>query len=232
VWISSKPGHGRNAGIEDLPNELFLAHRDASKNRWPESPAAFQDTISAYNDAAEKLSLVLLRILALAAGRPEEEYVAQAGITESFLKLFSFPSPASGTGHQGQYRLAAHHDYSAVSIIRCPQHPNGLQVLSSTNEWADVYPDEDGLVVLVGEQMTRWTDGALPASWHRVENPQPHHIGDGRRTSTCYFFNPECMGGDVEGYLEGRGEFAEACAMHLQGGSVERTEWGSPARRL
>lgn len=213
-------------------NEVFLAHRDPALNPWPSSPAEFHATVDGYNQAAEALSLVLLRVLALGLDLPEHHFAGQAGATASFLKLFSFPRPQPDDGPHGQYRLAAHHDYSAVSIIRCVERPNGLQALTSTNEWVDVYPDPDSLVVFLGEQMTRWTAGKLAPSWHRVENPQPDHPGDGSRTSTCYFFNPECMAGDVEGYFEGRAEFSSACAAHLAGRAIARNDWESPARRI
>jgi isopenicillin N synthase-like dioxygenase len=213
-------------------NEVFLAHHDPQRNPWPREPAEFEATVSAYNAAAEALSCVLLRAFALALDLPEQHFVDQVGTSASFLKLFRFPRPEPGEVAEGSYRLAAHHDYSAVSIIRCREEPNGLQALTAANEWVDVYPDPDSVVVFAGEQMTRWTDGRVTPSWHRVENPRPDHPGDGSRTSTCYFFNPECMSGDVEGYLDGRVEFARACADHLQGHTVERNEWESPARRI
>ncbi|PRQ00447.1 2OG-Fe(II) oxygenase family protein [Enhygromyxa salina] len=212
-------------------NEVFLAHRDPARNPWPSQPAAFEATVAAYNLQAEALSHVLLRAFAIALGRPEHHFSEQVNASASFLKLFRFPRPAPDDS-AGEYRLAGHHDYSAVSIIRCAEAPNGLQTLSASNEWLDVYPDPDSVVVFAGEQMTRWTDGRVPPSWHRVENPSPDHAGDGSRTSTCYFFNPECMAGDVEGYFDGRAEFAKACADHLSGRAVERNDWESPARRI
>lgn len=215
------------------PNELFLAHRDSDRNPWPSEPPVFGEAIAAYNAEAENLSLLLMRVLALASALPENHLLEQAGQTESFLKLFSFRPPAQTPGAGGKYRLAEHHDYSAVSLIRGAPHPNGLQVLTAANSWEDAYTeDDDALVILVGEQMTRWSNGNWTPSWHRVSNHRDEYPGDGTRASTCYFFNPGCMADDVEGYLEGRAEYARACAAHLEGATVRRNSWESPARQL
>jgi hypothetical protein len=50
--------------------------------------------------------------------------------------------------------------------------------------------------------------------------------------SLCYFFNPEPMAEEVEGYLAGRADYARACATRLGGGAVHRSNWESPASRI
>jgi isopenicillin N synthase-like dioxygenase len=216
---------------EVSPNEVYLAHCDPERNPWPELPQDFRAAVSAYNLAAEQLCLTLLELLAIGLGLPEKHYSAQAGKSSSFLKLFRFPAPQPEAGLRS-YRLAPHHDYSAVSLIRCAERPNGLQVLSPKQEWVEAYPDQGGLIVLLGEQMTRWSDGRLSATWHRVQNPALDDSSEGTRTSTCYFFNPECMAGDVDGYLTGRADFAKACELHLAGTVTNRAHWESPASHL
>ena len=175
-----------------------------------------------------------MRVLALASGQPENHLEDKAGETKLFLKLFSFLSTDRAPDAKGKYRLAEHHDYSAVSILHGAPRPNGLQVLTAANTWEDAYcPDEDSLVILLGEQMTRWSNGAWPPSWHRVINHREEFlIRDGTRSSTCFFFNPGCMADDVEGYLEGRAEYARACEAHLNGARVEQNTWELPARQL
>ena len=90
--------------------------------------------------------------------------------------------------HEGDCILRALH-YPPITVepksaIRAEQHEDidlitllvgasagGLQLLDSNNEWQDISPEEDEIVINVGDMLQRLTNNRLKSTTHRVINP-------------------------------------------------------------
>ncbi len=67
----------------------------------------------------------------------------------------------------GQQRMGAHTDYSTFTILDADPLP-GLQLVSPDNEWVDVIPDEDAVLMNVGDLLAILTNNVWPSTLHRV----------------------------------------------------------------
>lgn len=216
-----------NLAVSRNPNtmhEQLIVHLDEERNSWPAVPSDFRQVVSRYCREAEKLSRTMSEMLALGVGIPAEQVVEREDAPNcSFLKFINWQSPAAGI-RISDYRLAPHYDNAAVSVLHNTHQANGLQVLAERG-WVDLFARPGELLVLFGEQMTRWTNGRVTPSWHQVINHADAYAGDGSRLSSCYFYNPEPMVEDVERYLAGRAKYCEACDASLRGEVVVKQTW-------
>ena len=63
----------------------------------------------------------------------------------------------------------AHTDFGCLTLL-AQQHIGGLQILTRDNEWCDVPPRENMLVVNIGDMLARWTNDRYASTQHRVVN--------------------------------------------------------------
>ena len=70
----------------------------------------------------------------------------------------------------------------------------GLQVLRKDGQWIDAIPEEDELVINVGDMLERHTNNKLRSTIHRVTNP-PKEQWDSPRFSIPFFMHPR---GDMD----------------------------------
>ena len=205
-------------------HEQFIVHLDEGRNSWPQVPSDFRAIVSDYCREAERLARTMTEIIVLGVGLDPTEVVEEPDApNSSFLKYINWQQPGTGI-RISDYRLAPHFDNAAVAVLHNIDHPNGLQVLSDRG-WVDLFARPGELLVLFGEQMTRWTNGRIAPSWHQVVNHGDGHAGVGSRLSTCYFYNPAPMVEDVERYLAGRAKYCEACDAALRGEVVLKQTW-------
>jgi isopenicillin N synthase-like dioxygenase len=212
------------AGNPASPLEQFIIHLDERRTPWPEYPREFRNAVARYNRLAETVSRGVVRMMAVSVGVPEEQVIELPDAANaSFLKILAWQR-TTDYPRIGQFRLAPHHDYAAVGLLKNDDRENGLQVQQGS-DWVEVYTEPGQIAVFLGEQLTRWTDGRVTPCWHRVVNHAANYEGDGRRLSTCYFYNPGPMVPDVERYLAGRAKYCEACVVRLAGGTVTTQTW-------
>ena len=65
----------------------------------------------------------------------------------------------------------------------------GLQVLRKDGKWIDAIPEEDELVINVGDMLERHTNNKLKSTIHRVVNP-PRELWGTSRYSIPFFMHP------------------------------------------
>src|SRR6187401_2344038 len=109
--------------------------------------------------------------------------------------------------HQGNSILRAIHyppiTHEPISAIRAEQHEDinlitllvgasagGLQILDMKNQWLDIVPGEDEIVVNVGDMLQRLTNNYLKSTTHRVVNP-PREEWHRPRLSIPFFLHPK-----------------------------------------
>jgi isopenicillin N synthase-like dioxygenase len=85
-------------------------------------------------------------------------------------------------------RAEQHEDINLITLL-VGASAGGLQVLNKKNQWVDVNPDSDDIVVNVGDMLQRLTNNYLKSTTHRVVNP-PRDMWHTPRLSIPFFLHP------------------------------------------
>ncbi len=158
-------------------------------NRWPAQPSGFRATVTAYYQAMERLTAILMALFAAATGMPPRFFVDRFSAHNSTLRLTNYPAQTAAP-EAGQLRAGAHTDYSALTILLGQDRPGGLQVRRPDGTWIDARTAPHDFVVNIGDLMMAWSNDTWLSNLHRVVNPPPGAGDTARRLSIAYFCNP------------------------------------------
>ena len=135
-------------------------------NQWPAALPAFRPVVLAYQDAATRLAIRVLRAFAAALDQAEDVfepiYTPEA---HQLLKIIRYPGRSDGD-RQG---VGAHKDSGFVTVLLQDEQA-GLQV-QGQDGWIDAPPVEDTFVINIGEILELASNGYLKANVHRVVSP-------------------------------------------------------------
>lgn len=134
----------------------------------------------------EKTGLYVLRALALYIGLEEDYFDHWASNGNSILRPIHYP-PITQEPKEA-VRAAAHGDINLITLLMGAS-AGGLQVLRKDGEWIDAIPNENELVINVGDMLERLTNNKLRSTIHRVINP-PKEEWDKPRYSIPFFMHP------------------------------------------
>ncbi|WP_298328014.1 isopenicillin N synthase family oxygenase [uncultured Dokdonia sp.] len=134
----------------------------------------------------EKTGIYVLRALALYIGLDEFYFDHWANNGNSILRPIHYP-PISEEP-KGAVRAGAHGDINLITLLMGAS-AGGLQVLRKDGEWIDAIPNEDELVINVGDMLERHTNNKLRSTIHRVINPPKEEWGTARY-SIPFFMHP------------------------------------------
>ena len=177
--------HAKDAAAPDL-KEFWHVGRDAiAPNVWPTEPRGFERQVAWLYDALDALGLRLLRALTGPLGVPGDTFDAMAAGGNSVLRLLHYP-PLSPDADPASVRAAAHEDINLITLL-VSASAAGLELLDRSGRWRAVDAPPDSVIVDVGDMLSRITNGALPATTHRVVNPQGPN---GSRYSMPFFLHP------------------------------------------
>ena len=151
-------------------------------NQWPDIDG-WQPTMQRCFGACENLSRQLMQAFALALGLERQFFDAWLSLPMATLgPLYYPPAPNDANGRIG---AGAHTDFGCLTLL-AQQHVGGLEILTRDNEWLEVPPREDMLVVNIGDMLARWTDDRYASTRHRVVNKSGE-----TRLSLAFFFDPD-----------------------------------------
>ncbi|HUY20114.1 MAG TPA: 2-oxoglutarate and iron-dependent oxygenase domain-containing protein [Candidatus Binataceae bacterium] len=180
-------------GLVDVPQNDSYYHCPAAghhfaPNLWPQQPAGLSAAYADYYRAMERLSVVVMRIFALALGLEEDYFGWKCDKPFSVMRVLHYfdqvaePMP-------GQLRCSEHTDYSTMTLLRHDREygADGLQVQNRAGTWVDVPAIPDSFVINLGDMMMRWTNDRWVSTPHRVLNPPPVKTTDSRRLSIAFF---------------------------------------------
>ena len=85
-------------------------------------------------------------------------------------------------------RAEQHEDINLITLL-VGASAGGLQLLTMDNEWKDVVPEADEIVINVGDMLQRFTNNYLKSTTHRVVNP-PRSEWHQPRLSIPFFLHP------------------------------------------
>lgn len=134
----------------------------------------------------EKTGIYVLRALALYIGLEETYFDHWASNGNSILRPIHYPPITEEP--KGAVRAGAHGDINLITLLMGAS-TGGLQVLRKDGEWIDAIPEEDELVINVGDMLERHTNNKLRSTIHRVINP-PRDQWHTPRYSIPFFMHP------------------------------------------
>lgn len=134
----------------------------------------------------EKTGIYVLRALAIYIGLDEFYFDNWVRNGNSILRPIHYP-PIT-TEPKGAVRAGAHGDINLITLLMGAS-AGGLQVLRKDGEWIDAIPNEDELVINVGDMLERHTNNKLRSTIHRVANP-PKEQWHTPRYSIPFFMHP------------------------------------------
>ena len=194
-YISFGKEHAKGKKEGDLKEFWHFGQEpDADANLIEEYPENVQvQELPAFNSTGmqaykmlEKTGIYVLRALALYIGLDEHYFDHWASNGNSILRPIHYPPITEEP--KGAVRAGAHGDINLITLLMGAS-AGGLQVLRKDGEWIDAIPNEDELVINVGDMLERHTNNKLRSTIHRVVNP-PKEQWDTPRYSIPFFMHP------------------------------------------
>ncbi len=128
----------------------------------------------------------LLRAIAIHLNLPDDYFDGKITYGNSILRSIYYPpithEPASAI------RAEQHEDINLITLL-VGASAGGLQLLTAENEWAPIQPEDDEIVINVGDMLQRLTNNYLKSTTHRVVNP-PREMWHLPRLSIPFFLHP------------------------------------------
>ncbi len=134
----------------------------------------------------EKTGIHVLRALALYIGLDEHYFDHWASNGNSILRPIHYPPIEKEP--KGAVRAGAHGDINLITLLMGAS-TGGLQVQRKDGEWIDAIPQEEELVINVGDMLERHTNNKLRSTIHKVINPPKEQWGN-PRYSIPFFMHP------------------------------------------
>ena len=128
----------------------------------------------------------LLQAIGLHLNIGEDYFDSKIQYGNSILRAIHYPpireEPATAI------RAEQHEDINLITLL-VGASAGGLQLLTKNNEWKDVVPEEEEIVINVGDMLQRLTNNYLKSTTHRVVNP-PRSEWHLPRLSIPFFLHP------------------------------------------
>ncbi len=187
--------HAKNTDVPDL-KEFWHVGREVEEghkyknfylnNVWPEKEVpGFTKALSDLYNSLDDASNFLLDALGIALDLPRSYFREMIYEGNSILRPIYYP-PVAKDIPAGAVRAAAHEDINLITILMGAT-ASGLQLLDRDGQWLDVQTKEGQLVVDSGDMLSRITNDIIPATTHRVINPED---SSSERFSMPFFVHP------------------------------------------
>lgn len=200
--------HAKQSKVADLKEFYqigqYISDDSPFKSEYPDNP--FVTDVEGFSDYAKKLYKAfeeagghLLRAIAIHLDLDEQYFTEKITDGNSILRTIHYPpiteEPLSAI------RAEQHEDINLITLL-VGASAGGLQLLNSEGEWLDIVPENDEIVINVGDMLQRLTNNYLVSTTHRVVNP-PRELWHVPRLSIPFFLHPKsemdlsCLPGTV-----------------------------------
>jgi isopenicillin N synthase-like dioxygenase len=187
--------HAKQSDVGDL-KEFFqigqeVVDGDEIRSEYPdnvpvaERPNFLQSGIKLYQ-AFEKSGGLLLQAIAEHLDLNKDYFEGKIKNGNSILRSIHYPPIIKEP--DTAIRAEQHEDINLITLL-VGASAGGLQILNLDNEWLDVIPEGDEIVVNVGDMLQRLTNNYLISTTHRVVNP-PKEMWHLPRLSIPFFLHP------------------------------------------
>jgi isopenicillin N synthase-like dioxygenase len=177
--------HAKDNPYPDL-KEFWHVGRDAIRpNVWPDEPAAFRPMVEWLYEALDRVGLTLLRALTKPLDLPTDYFEVMAAGGNSVLRLLHYPPIPEGAD-PNSVRAAAHEDINLITLL-VSASAAGLELKDREGRWQSIEAAPDTIIVDAGDMLARITNDHIPATTHRVVNPDGPNLS---RYSMPFFLHP------------------------------------------
>ncbi len=195
--------HAKDNPYPDL-KEFWHVGRDAiAPNVWPGEPLTFRPAVEWLYEELDSAGLDLLRALTGPLDLPPTYFDDMAAGGNSVLRLLHYPPIPEGADPKS-VRAAAHEDINLITLL-VSASAAGLELLGRDGTWQAVEAPADAIIADAGDMLARITNGAIPATTHRVVNPEGPNTS---RYSMPFFLHPK-----PEATLECLPQFADGTEL-------------------
>jgi isopenicillin N synthase-like dioxygenase len=158
-------------------------HEEYAENIWPERPDDFYLNVSSYYNSMTQIGNMLFA--AFCKVLSVDEKIARSMITYPGCKMRLIHYPNQSGVDEGMMHLGAraHTDHEWFTILT-QDNITALQILNRKNKWIWAKPKDDYLLINIGDQLSRFTNGYLRSTVHRVLN-----MSGLDRYSVAFFYN-------------------------------------------
>lgn len=136
--------------------------------------------------AFEKTGADLLCAIALFLDLEEHFFDPMIRDGNSILRAIHYPPITEAP--DSAIRAEQHEDINLITLL-VGASAGGLQLLNADDQWVDIQPEADEIVINVGDMLQRLTNNYLKSTTHRVVNP-PRESWHLPRLSIPFFLHP------------------------------------------
>ena len=187
--------HAKQSEVADL-KEFFqigqeVTDGDPVKSQYPDNvvvseEANFTKLGGELYKAFEQAGAQLLKAIAIYLELGEDYFDNKIHNGNSIQRAIFYPpitrEPASAI------RAEQHEDINLITLL-VGASSGGLQLLNMDDEWVDILPEENEIVINVGDMLQRMTNNYMKSTTHRVINP-PKEQWHTPRLSIPFFLHP------------------------------------------
>lgn len=181
----------KGSKYSDLKEFYHLGRDNAGEhglegNVWPDHPG-FVSSFKRLHQELDKLSVKVLRAMAMYLGLDSEFFSEKIASGEALLRVLHYPPITDPQAPN--VRAAAHEDINLITLL-VGSEQEGLEVLSRRGQWVPITMIEGTIICNLGDMMQRLTNGKLPSTTHRVVNPKGVRARQSRY-SVPFFVHPD-----------------------------------------
>ncbi len=188
--------HAKNSKHPDL-KEFWHIGRELSddsqytgstcypKNIWPDDVTGFKQVGLAVYNQLDAVATNLFHSLAHSLNVPQDFFEKMTHDGNSILRTIHYP-PLKEFTEQDSIRAGAHEDINLITLL-VGATDGGLELLDRDGQWLSVPSLPNQIVVDSGDMLSRITNEVIPATTHRVINPD-HSTKE--RYSMPFFCHP------------------------------------------
>jgi len=188
--------HAKQSNVADLKEFFqigqFVSADDPMKSQYPDNINV--DIIEGFNEISKSLYKSfessgghLLRAIAIHLDLEENYFDEKIEKGNSILRTIHYPPITEEP--KSAIRAEQHEDINLITLL-VGASAGGLQLLNAEGEWRDITPEEDEIVINVGDMLQRLTNNYLKSTTHRVVNP-PREQWHVPRLSIPFFLHPK-----------------------------------------
>jgi len=188
--------HAKQSNVADLKEFFqigqFVAPDHPMKSLYPDNVKV--DKVPEFYELGKRLyksfeasGSELLKAIAIYLDLGEDYFSEKIHEGNSILRTIHYPPITEEP--RTAIRAEQHEDINLITLL-VGASAGGLQLLNNDGEWQDITPEEDEIVINVGDMLQRLTNNYLKSTTHRVVNP-PKEEWHVPRLSIPFFLHPK-----------------------------------------